>query len=125
MEKKGTLASPATALASSVLPVRRSYQQSALGELGADIGIFLGTVQEVDDLRQGFLGLVLTGHIGKGDAGLLFHVDLGVGLAHAADPAMPPMPPFFAMIRMTRENMSMMNTKGRMKLMANRRSGLI
>ena len=66
---------------------RRAYQQSTLGELGTDVGIFLGIVQEVDDLRQGFLGLVLTGHIGKGDAGLLFHVDLGVGLAHAADPA--------------------------------------
>ena len=44
-------------------------------------------MQEVDDLRQGFLGLVLTSHIGKGDAGLLFHVDLGVGLAHTADTA--------------------------------------
>ena len=44
-------------------------------------------MEEVDDLRQGFLGLVLSSHVGKGNAGLLFHIDLGVGLAHAADAA--------------------------------------
>ena len=41
-------------------------------------------VEEVDDLHQGFLGLVLARHVGEGDAGGLFHIDLGVGLAHAA-----------------------------------------
>ena len=44
-------------------------------------------MQEVDDLHQGLLGLVLTGHVFKGDAGLFFHVDLGVGLADAAQTA--------------------------------------
>ena len=42
-------------------------------------------MEEVDDLRQGLLGLVLPGHVPEGDAGLLLHIDLGVGLAHAAD----------------------------------------
>ena len=46
-------------------------------------------MQEVDDLHQTFLGLILTGHVGKGDAGGLFHVDLGVGFAHIADAAEP------------------------------------
>ena len=44
-------------------------------------------MQEVDDLLQGFLGLVLTGHVLEGDAGGFFHVHLGVGFAHAADAA--------------------------------------
>ena len=66
---------------------RRAHQQRALGQLGADLGVLSGIVQEVDDLRQGFLGLVLAGYVGKGDAGGLFHIHLGVGLAHAADAA--------------------------------------
>ena len=44
-------------------------------------------VKKINDLLQGLLGFILTGHILEGDAGLLFHVDLGVGLAHAADAA--------------------------------------
>ena len=44
-------------------------------------------MEEVDDLLQRLLGLVLTGHILERDAGGLLHIDLGVGLAHAADAA--------------------------------------
>ena len=88
MEKNGTFASPATALASSVLPVPGGPTSSApLRQLRADVGILLGIVQEVDDLDEGFLRLVLTGDVGKGDAGGLFHVDLRVGLADAAEAA--------------------------------------
>ena len=65
----------------------RAHQQGALGELGADGGVFLRIVEEVDDLLQRFLCLVLTGHILEGDAGGLFHIDLGIGLAHIADAA--------------------------------------
>ena len=42
-------------------------------------------MEEVDDLRQGFLGLVLARHILEGDAGGLLHINLGVGFPHAAD----------------------------------------
>ena len=41
-------------------------------------------MQEIDDLHERFLGLVLSGHIGKRDAGGLFHIDLGLALADAA-----------------------------------------
>ncbi len=46
-------------------------------------------MQKVDDLDQRFLGLILAGNVGKGDAGLLFHIDLGLVFANAqtADPA--------------------------------------
>ena len=44
-------------------------------------------MQEVDDLLQGFLGLILPGHILEGDAGGLLHIDLGVGFAYTADAA--------------------------------------
>ena len=44
-------------------------------------------MKKVDDLHQRLLGLVLTGNILEGDAGLLFHIDLSIGLAHAADAA--------------------------------------
>ena len=65
----------------------RAHQQSALGQSCADGRVLLGVVEEVDDLLQGLLGLVLTGHVLEGDAGLLFHIHLGVGLAHVADAA--------------------------------------
>ena len=66
---------------------RGAHQQGALGQLGADLGVFLGVVEDVDDLLQGLLGLILTGHVPEGDAGLFFHIDLGVGLPHAAQAA--------------------------------------
>ena len=44
-------------------------------------------MQEIDDLDERFLGLVLTGNVGKRDAGGLFHVDLGLALADTADAA--------------------------------------
>ena len=65
----------------------RAHQQRALGQLGADGGVLSGVMEEVDDLLQRLLGLVLSGHVLEGDAGGLLHVDLGVGLAHAADAA--------------------------------------
>ena len=44
-------------------------------------------MEEVNDLHQGLLGLVLTGHVFKGDTGLFLHIDLGVGLAQIAQAA--------------------------------------
>ena len=41
-------------------------------------------MQEIDDLHQGFLGFILTCHILEGNAGLLFHIDLGLAGAEAA-----------------------------------------
>ena len=90
IEKNGTCASPATALASSVLPVPGGPTSSApRGQLGADLRVALGLVEEVDDLGQGLLGLVLAGHVLEGDAGLLLGHDLGARapqpLAEAAE----------------------------------------
>ena len=62
----------------------RANQQGAFGQPRADLRVFLGIVEEVDDLLQRFLCLVLTGHILKGNAGLLFHVNLGLALAETA-----------------------------------------
>ena len=61
---------------------RRAHQQHALRHGRADLLIFAGIVEVVDDLRQVLLGLVLAGHIGKLDALGGLDVDLGVGLAH-------------------------------------------
>ena len=83
MEKKGTLCLPGHGLGQQGFAgARRAHQQHALGQLGADGGVLLRLVEEVHHLHQGLLGLVLAGHVGKGDAGGgLLHVDLGVGLA--------------------------------------------
>ena len=75
---------------------RRADEQRAARQLRADVGILLGIVQEVDDLDEGFLRLVLTGDVGKGDAGGFFHVDLRVGLADAAEAAEAAAPGLFA-----------------------------
>ena len=58
-------------------------QQRTLGDFCTDGGVFLGLVEEVDDLLKGFLGFVLTGDICKGHAGFLFHINLGLALADA------------------------------------------
>ena len=65
----------------------RAHQQRALGQLRANVGVFLRVVEKINDLLQALLGLILAGHVLEGDAGLLFHVDLGVGLADAAEAA--------------------------------------
>ena len=41
-------------------------------------------MQKINDLLQGFLCFILTGHILEGNAGLLFHVDLGFAAAETA-----------------------------------------
>ena len=48
---------------------RRAHQQRALGHHRADLGIFAGIVQKVDDLAERVLRLILSGHILKLDAG--------------------------------------------------------
>mgnify|MGYP000267228484 CR=1 FL=1 len=53
-------------------------------------------MEDVDDLLQGLLGLILTGHVPEGDAGGFFHVDLRVGLADAAEAAEAAAPGLFA-----------------------------
>ena len=60
----------------------RSHQQRALGKLRADLGISSRIMQEIHDLLQGFLGLVLTCHVLKRDAGFLLYINLGVALSH-------------------------------------------
>ena len=44
-------------------------------------------MEEIHDLHQRLLGLVFTGHVGKGHAGLLLDVNLGVALSNAHDAA--------------------------------------
>ena len=84
MVKNGTLASPAMARASSVLPVPgRSDQQHALGDAAAELLEFLRVLQEVDDLDQVFLGLIDAGDVFEGDAALALGQHLGAALAEA------------------------------------------
>ena len=71
IEKKAACASPATARASSVLPVPgRAGEQHAVGHAPAEAAVAVGVSQEVDDLRQFGLGLVDPGDVGEGDADL-------------------------------------------------------
>ena len=46
-------------------------------------------MEEVDDLFQAFLSLILASHVGKGDAGFLLHIHLGISFAYAAYTADP------------------------------------
>ena len=66
IEKNGTSASPATARASSVLPVPGGRTSST--PLGAPPSrrYFSGVLQEVDDLDELLLGLVDAGHVVEG-----------------------------------------------------------
>ena len=69
IEKNAAWASPATARASSVLPVPgRAREQHAVGHAPAEAPVALGVLEEVDDLRQLGLGLVDAGDVGEGDA---------------------------------------------------------
>ena len=64
---------------------RRAHQQDALWHGCANALVLAGVVQIIHDLLQVFLGFILTGHIRKADAVGGLHIDLGVGLAHAAE----------------------------------------
>ena len=82
MVKNGTLASPAMARASSVLPVPGGPdQQHALGDLAAETLEFLRVLQKFDDFLQLALRLVDAGHILERDASLLFGQHAGTALA--------------------------------------------
>ncbi len=62
--KNGTLASPATARASSVLPVPgRADQEHALGDAAAERRVLLRGLQELDDLAQLLLRFVDAGDV--------------------------------------------------------------
>ena len=65
----------------------RAYKKGSLGQFCADLGVLARVVKEVHNLRQRFLGLVLSRHILKGNACLLLDVHLGIALAHAHDSA--------------------------------------
>ena len=64
---------------------RRAHQQDALGHGCANALVLAGVVQVIHDLLQVFLSFILTGNIRKADAVGGLHIDLGVGLAHAAE----------------------------------------
>ena len=76
MMKKGTPASPATALESRVTGSRPT-SSTPLGNARTDLGVSLRRLQEIDDLGEFVFGLIHTGHIGKVTLGLLIgHIHL-------------------------------------------------
>ena len=84
MVKNGTLASPATARAISVLPVPgRADEQHAARNASAEALEFSGVAQELDDLLQILLRLVDTGDVFKRDATMRLRQQLRARLAEA------------------------------------------
>ena len=84
MVKNGTLASPATARAISVLPVPGGPTSSTpRGMLAAEPLELAGIAQEFDDLLQVLLGLVDAGDVLEGDAAMRLGQKLGARLAEA------------------------------------------
>ena len=85
--KKGTLASPATALASSVLPVPGGPTSSTpFGMRPPRVGVLLRRPQELDDLLQLLLGFVDPSHVGEAHLDVVFgeHAMLASGERHYA-----------------------------------------
>ena len=63
---------------------RRAHQQHPFGDAGADGGVALGGLEEIDDLGELGLGLIHASHIGEGDPRFLIgHVHLGLALGEA------------------------------------------
>ena len=89
IEKNGTPASPATARASSVLPVPGGpFKQHALGNPPAQPLELLGVLEELDDLLELGLGVLQAGHFVERGALLRLVVPLRRALDEAAqDPA--------------------------------------
>ena len=66
---------------------RRSDQQHALGDAGADLGELLGVLQEVHDLADLHLHALVAGHVVKRRAGAFRGVGLGRRSAYRHHPA--------------------------------------
>mmetsp|Transcript_30122 Transcript_30122/g.103628 ORF Transcript_30122/g.103628 Transcript_30122/m.103628 type:complete len:359 (+) Transcript_30122:838-1914(+) len=62
---------------------RGALEEHAARGLGADLGVLFRELEELDDLGQFELGRVATRHVGKGDARLRLHLDLGLRVEHA------------------------------------------
>ena len=91
MVKNGTLASPAMARASSVLPVPGGPTSSTpRGMRPPRRWNLLRVAQELDDLLQVFLGLVDAGDVLEGDAAMRLGQQLRLRLAEAQ--RLPPAP---------------------------------
>ena len=96
MEKNGTLASPATAFASMVLPVPGGPTSKIPFGMEAPISVyFIGMVEKIDNFRQVFLGFVFTGYIVEADALGGMDVDFRIALAHAEHHGIPAAAGFF------------------------------
>ena len=92
--KNGTLASPATARASSVLPVPGGPTSSTpLGMRPPSVGVLLRVLQELDDLAQLLHGLVDAGDVLEGDLDVVLGVDLGLAAGEGHDAALAAHPP--------------------------------
>ena len=68
---------------------RRSDEQDALGELGAQPAEARRRLQEVDHLAQLLLRLVDAGDVGEPDVDVLLHVDLGLAAAQRHEAVLP------------------------------------
>ena len=67
---------------------RRAYQKGSLRNLGAQLAVLVGLLEEVDDFHDFDLRLGQTGHILEGHAlGVVLVEDLGLGLADVHDAA--------------------------------------
>lgn len=91
MVKKGTPASPATALANRVFPVPGgANQEDTLGDPGPKLDEFLWFFQKFDYLCQLFLGFFRPGNIGKGYLRLILGgIEACPALAKGHDPVPP------------------------------------
>ena len=91
MEKNGTLASPAMALASSVLPVPGlAHHQYAPRDASAETLETPRITQEFDQFLDVFLRLVDARHIGERGLDLVFGEQPRLALAEGHRPAAPP-----------------------------------
>jgi hypothetical protein len=67
---------------------RRSHEQGSLGNLTAQVGVFLRILQEFNDFLHFLLGTFLSGHVLERDVQVAaFLVHLGLRLAHVEDSA--------------------------------------
>ena len=69
---------------------RRTDEQDALGQPGAQAAVLIGRLQEPDDLLQLLLGFVHPRHVVEGDLDVVFRVDAGLALADREDPSTDP-----------------------------------